>query len=128
MFGPSHGPSPTPNALVGALRPSEIRDVRFHATKFRGGYDEETVDEFLDRIARDLESRWIAVDAGYERAATMPAPRIYLTAASVTGEKFPVTKFRQGYRTEDVDELMQRVADAFTRLDAYLRSFRFASS
>jgi DivIVA domain-containing protein len=118
----------TPNALVGAIRPFEVRDVRFHATKFREGYDEETVDEFLDRVARDLESRWAAVDAGYERASSMTAPRLFLDAAAVAGQNFPKTKFRQGYRTEDVDALIQRVAESLTRLDAYLRSFRFASS
>ena len=118
---------PTPNALVSVLRPEDVRDVRFHATKFRGGYDEETVDDYLDRISSDLRARWAVVDAGYEQAGSMRAPTLWLTAAAVSAQTFPTTKFRQGYRAEDVDQLMQRVADSLNRLDAYLRSFRFAS-
>ncbi len=114
---------PTPSALVGVLRPADVRGVRFHATKFRAGYDEETVDEFLDRVERDLAARWAVVDAGYAAARSSAFPQLYLDQAKVSAEHFPATKFRQGYRVEDVEELRQRVADSLSRLDAYLRAF-----
>jgi DivIVA domain-containing protein len=117
---------PPPNAVKDALRPDEVRDARFHATAFRSGYDEESVDEFLDRVANDLAARWAAVDAGFERASSLAPPRRYLDAAGVRAQTFPATKFRQGYRVEDVDQMVQRAADSLDRLDLYLRSFRFA--
>ena len=101
--------------------------MRFHATKFRVGYDEDEVDSYLDRISADLAARWVVVDAGYERAGSMRPPVLWLTAAAVSAQTFPQTKFRQGYRVEDVDQLMERAADSLTRLDAYLRSFRYGS-
>ena len=37
-----------------ALNPEEIVNKRFSATKFRQGYDEEEVDEFLDEVVGEL--------------------------------------------------------------------------
>jgi DivIVA domain-containing protein len=119
--------SPTPSALARVMRPDDVRDVRFHATKFRAGYDEEVVDDFLERVTRDLAARWAAVDAGFAQASSMPAPRLYLDAASMDQQAFPATKFRQGYRVEDVNDLLQKLAESFTTLDLYLRSFPFAA-
>jgi DivIVA domain-containing protein len=36
------------------LNPEEVVNKRFSATKFRQGYDEEEVDEFLDEVVADL--------------------------------------------------------------------------
>lgn len=37
-----------------ALNPEEVVNKRFSATKFRQGYDEEEVDEFLDEVVAEL--------------------------------------------------------------------------
>ena len=37
-----------------ALTPDEVVNKRFSATKFRQGYDEEEVDEFLDEVVAEL--------------------------------------------------------------------------
>ena len=37
-----------------ALNPEEVVNKRFSATKFRQGYDEEEVDEFLDEVVSEL--------------------------------------------------------------------------
>lgn len=37
-----------------ALNPDEVVNKRFSATKFRQGYDEEEVDEFLDEVVSEL--------------------------------------------------------------------------
>jgi DivIVA domain-containing protein len=36
------------------LSPDEVVNKRFSATKFRQGYDEEEVDEFLDEVVAEL--------------------------------------------------------------------------
>ena len=36
------------------LTPDEVVNKRFSATKFRQGYDEEEVDEFLDEVVAEL--------------------------------------------------------------------------
>jgi DivIVA domain-containing protein len=118
--------NPTPNALVGALRPDDVVDAKFSATLLRAGYDQESVDDFLDRVVGDLRVRWAVVDAGYAEASRMPRPSLFLDAQKISAETFPATKFRQGYSTQEVDRFLAQAGDTLTRLDAYLGSFRFA--
>ncbi len=45
-----------------ALNPEEVTNKRFSATKFRQGYDEEEVDEFLDQIVGELRRLHAEID------------------------------------------------------------------
>ncbi|WP_129336574.1 DivIVA domain-containing protein [Cellulomonas endophytica] len=73
-----------------------VRAVRFHATKFREGYDQDEVDDFLDLVVAALE----AADAG-----EVPG----LTADDVLNHMFQATKFREGYDQDEVDDFLDRV-------------------
>lgn len=75
-----------------------IRSARFGTTR-RGGYDEEEVDEFLDRIVDNLTRG--------ERG----------TLRQLAGEpRFTVVKLRPGYRVADVDSLLASVEQALADL------------
>ncbi|HEY6787630.1 MAG TPA: DivIVA domain-containing protein [Trebonia sp.] len=76
-----------------------IEYVRFHTTH-RGGYDEEEVDEFLDRITSSL----IRGDRG--------------TLQGLAGEaRFTTVKILPGYVMADVDNLLASVERALAELD-----------
>jgi DivIVA domain-containing protein len=117
----TNGHAPTPNSLIGTLRPDDVLTVRFHATKFRTGYDEQPVDDFLDLVVRALTARWSRVDAGAPTPSVPAGPMLLLDATQVRSKQFPSTTFRQGYRPDDVDQLMEQIASTMERLDAYLR-------
>jgi DivIVA domain-containing protein len=75
-----------------------IRNSRFGTTR-RGGYEEEEVDEFLDRIIRNL----IRGERG--------------TLQRVAGEaRFTTVKLRPGYVMADVDSLLAAVEQALADL------------
>lgn len=78
------------------LTPEDVENVRFKATKFRDGYDQDDVDDFLDRVVVGLRAR----GAGEPGA---------LTPADLDGARFRTTKFREGYDMADVDEFLDRV-------------------
>ena len=76
-----------------------IRSSRFGTTRW-GGYDEEEVDEFLDRIVDNLTRG--------ERG----------TLRQLAGEaRFTVVKLRPGYRVADVDSLLASVEQALADFD-----------
>jgi DivIVA domain-containing protein len=39
------------------LTAAEVLNAKFAATKFREGYDQDEVDDFLDRVVRTLQAR-----------------------------------------------------------------------
>jgi len=80
----------------GVLTPEDVEAVRFKATKFRDGYDQDEVDDFLDRVVAGLRAR----QTGEPGA---------LTPADLDGARFTATKFREGYDMADVDEFLDRV-------------------
>lgn len=110
------------------LRPEDIRRARFGATTFGEGYDQESVDDYLDQVVHELTLRWRIVDAGPVAATREPAPPLFLTAVSIHAAigAFPTTRGRQGYRTEDVKALLDNVILTVARLDAIMRGYRFA--
>lgn len=75
------------------LTADAVLNAKFQATKFREGYDQDAVDDFLDRVVATLRGD-----------AAVP-----LTAADIDAQRFPSTKFREGYDVDDVDDLMDRV-------------------
>lgn len=75
------------------MTPEEVRTARFHKPPFgRRGYDEDAVDEVLDRIIDTLEGR----------------PGI--TYAELSTLRFPKPLIgKRGYHENDVDSFIQRV-------------------
>ena len=80
------------------LTADDVLNKKFQATKFREGYDQDEVDDLLDRVVATLRAR----EAG------APADRP-LTAADLDALSFTTTKFREGYAQGDVDALLERV-------------------
>jgi DivIVA domain-containing protein len=68
-----------------------IRTATFSTVRLKPGYDEESVDKFLDRLVADLG------DDGR------------LDPAAVRDVKFPQTRLRPGYVEEDVDAFLDKV-------------------
>jgi DivIVA domain-containing protein len=79
---------------------SDVTNVRFAPTKWREGYDQREVDDFLDRVRATL--------AGYEAGRPVDP----LTPEDVTLARFQPTKFREGYRQDEVDDFLDRVVVA----------------
>ena len=82
------------------LTAEQVLNARFAATKFRVGYDQSAVDDFLDRVVLTLR----AIEQG-----TVADGALDLDALDATA--FPVTKFREGYDQEAVDELLAAVRE-----------------
>jgi DivIVA domain-containing protein len=78
------------------LRAEDVRQVRFQATKFRQGYDQDHVDDFLDRVAAELLA-----------AELLAEPR---PAAGAGWGRFRLTGSEPGYVPRDVDEFLDRLA------------------
>jgi len=105
LLGPGVRPMPvTDPARLGPLTADDVKRVTFGATKFREGYDQDEVDDFLDRIERYLRQ-------GPNQAPTGRP----LTGADVINQRFTATKFREGYNQDDVDDFMDRIVAEINR-------------
>jgi DivIVA domain-containing protein len=83
------------------LTAAEVLNAKFAGTKFRPGYDQVEVDDFLDRVAETLSAR-----------ETQAPARNALTAAEVAIVTFRATKWREGYDQLQVDEFLAKVREA----------------
>lgn len=83
------------------LSADDVLNAKFQATKFREGYDQDEVDDFLDLVVSTLRAR--------EGGPATPRP---LTAQDVAGQRFQATKFREGYDQDEVDAFLDRVVEA----------------
>ena len=98
--------------VVGApqkmLTAQDVMDAKFQASsKFGEGYEQDEVDEFLDDVAGTLRA-WEASGAD---GASRPdgAPPGALTSEAVANKMFQVTRFREGYEQDEVDELLDTI-------------------
>jgi DivIVA domain-containing protein len=141
--GPSAGSSPgssagetsRPDGVVAAERVSSLKEASGASSKWaprvsltaddvhrigfrkpplgRRGYDEESVDKFLDQVESDLLAR----------QSGGPLIRVALTAADVHAVAFLRPPFgRRGYDEEQVDHFLDEVHRTFTALDRDLES------
>ncbi|NTW42025.1 MAG: DivIVA domain-containing protein [Cellulomonadaceae bacterium] len=94
---PPGGPSRWQAGAV--LSSHDVLNMKFAATKFREGYDQDEVDDFLDRVTTTLMH--------LEGGAPTPRP---VTAAEVLSARFQATKFREGYDQQAVDAFLDVVA------------------
>ncbi|GIG38753.1 DivIVA domain-containing protein [Cellulomonas phragmiteti] len=81
------------------LTSDDVTRQRFTAVKFREGYDQDQVDDLLDRVVATLR----ALETGTPTAHP-------LTAQDVRAVRFQATKFREGYDQDQVDDFLDRVA------------------
>ncbi len=79
---------------------AEVSNARFQRTRWREGYDQDQVDDFLDRVHATL--------AGYEAGRPVDP----LTPEDVTAVRFQPTMFREGYRQDQVDDFIDLVVVA----------------
>jgi DivIVA domain-containing protein len=101
---------PVSDSATGALRlpslvrlhPDDVRNVRFRITKWREGYSQDDVDNFLDRVESQLRT-------GTQGAV---AP---LTAKAVIDQRFGAAKFRPGYDQDEVDDFLDRIVTELRR-------------
>jgi DivIVA domain-containing protein len=82
------------------MRAEDVIDTRFTPTRFRAGYDQDQVDDLLDRIT----ATFAAAEQGRG-----PGP---LTADEVVAARFQPTKFREGYDQGEVDDFLAEVVVA----------------
>lgn len=75
-----------------------IKNAQFRATRLSPGYDQEEVDNFLDRLVEIL------------RESYLPDP------GEVRNVQFATRRLRASYVMEDVDGFLGEIAEAATRM------------
>lgn len=113
------GEAPAAGVPAGMLSEDAVRAVTFRRPGLgRRGYDERSVDEFLDQVEADLRAR----RAAWERPAADSVPVVVaMTSADVRAAQFAKPSFgARGYDEEDVDTFLDEVERSFTVLDAEL--------
>ena len=88
-----------------SLTADAVLMTKFQPTKFRQGYDQDQVDDFLDTVTAILRSH----EAGGPFDA-VAAAELCRTA------RFRPTKLREGYDQQQVDDLLARLAQQFSTL------------
>lgn len=83
-----------------------VRNAVFASTQFRAGYDEGTVDDFLDELVR-------AVEGGASGAEV---------AAMASNAQFTMTSMQRGYECGDVDTLLDEVVRQASGEDPTVRT------
>jgi DivIVA domain-containing protein len=87
------------------MRAEDVIATRFTPTRFRDGYDQDQVDDLLDRIT----ATFAAVEQGRG-----PGP---LSADEVVAARFQPTKFREGYDQDQVDAFLDQVVVALRAVE-----------
>lgn len=77
------------------LSVDDVLLARFSATKFRPGYDQDEVDDFLDRVSQTLRE-----------AGTRGPMRRDVTVEELDGVTFQRTSWREGYAIDEVDAFL----------------------
>jgi DivIVA domain-containing protein len=85
------GPLPTERGALIA----RIRNVSFRPTRFRRGYDERAVDDFLDAVI-----------------ASLAESSVPFTPAQIREQELPQVGFKGGYEIEEVDDFRALIAEA----------------
>ncbi len=102
--GPQEGP-PRPPRRSG-MTPRDVREKQFATTRLTTGYNEQEVDDFLDRAEFTLD----VLQQGRPDRAT-------LTAAEVERIQFSTTRARPGYDPAQVDHFLDVLAEELRRYE-----------
>jgi len=86
------------------MQAADVAAKTFTPTKFREGYAQEDVDDFLDRVQ--------AAFAAHEQGRVS----VELSPEDVTNARFRPTRFRNGYDQDEVDDFLDRVVVALRAL------------
>ena len=92
----------------------EVVAKRFQPTKVRVGYDQDEVDQFLDRAVQELQ-RLQAENEGLQRQQLDPLSLpvfmtdSLLTPDQVIQQRFQETKIRAGYTQDEVDDFLDKI-------------------
>ena len=101
--GPDLPPNIPPTSSPGPrMTPRDIREKRFATTRLTTGYNEQEVDEFLDRAEYTLE---VLLQGRPDRAT--------LSSAEVERVQFATTRARPGYDPAQVDQFLDELAEEF---------------
>ena len=97
-----------------AMTAEEVVSKRFQPTKFREGYDQDEVDDLLDRAIREfqrLQDENERLQLKKVNPLSEPAfiAEPILTAEQVVKQKFPPTRFREGYSQDEVDDFLDKI-------------------
>lgn len=95
------------------LTSEDVFSVQFPATKFRDGYDQNQIDDYLDEVVRVL-SYYEALNASPE--AEVDLAYITVRGRDVREVDFDYTRMRVGYDQDAVDDYLDQVA---ATLEAY---------
>lgn len=93
----------TPDLPHLPITAEDVEHAKFSPTRFRPGYSQPQVDDFLDRVIAAL------------REPVGMLHRAELTRRDVEQQKFQATYWREGYDQAQVDELLNRVLRALPR-------------
>jgi DivIVA domain-containing protein len=99
------GPQDTPPGGPG-MTPRDVREKQFATTRLTTGYNEQEVDDFLDRAEFTLD----VLQQGRPERAT-------LTAAEVERIQFSTTRARPGYDPAQVDHFLDVLAEELRRYE-----------
>ncbi len=123
-----------------ALTPEDVVNKQFQQTKFREGYDQDEVDDFLDEVVvelrrlhqenAELKSRLDGSDAGETREAepaaeaaaeAEPAPVVAAPAAAAPAESAPAAAQDDSESSSSLLQLARRLHDEHVREGAEKR-------
>ena len=102
---------------AGALTSEDVLNKKLQVTRFREGYEQDEVDELLDEVVQTLRAWETGAapqpddDGGAPGHGARPAgaPAGVLTSEDVLNKKLQVTRFREGYEQDEVDELLDAI-------------------
>lgn len=113
-----------------ALTPEDVVNKRFQPTKFREGYDQDEVDDFLDEIVvelrrlnqenEELRKKLAELGAGTPASSATAAPVVEKVPAPVKADKEDRTKAEAEAKTADAAKAADaaKTADAATTKEA----------
>lgn len=98
---PPASTEPPPASTDALLTTGDVVYAQFKTVKFTEGYDEDEVDEFLDKVALALEIPWD------EPQSMLPD--------DIRNRVFTTTRLREGYDMDEVDSFLDRAQFEFER-------------
>lgn len=101
------------------LTPEDVVNKRFGATKFRNGYAQDEVDDFLDEVViqlQRLQKEEHDLRLARSQGGLPLVPSTVLTPEDVVNKRFGATKFRDGYDQDEVDDFLDEIVVELRRL------------
>lgn len=117
LMKPSKSSSPDKNGGIlssNILKAEDIVVKNFQPTKFREGYAQDSVDQFLERVVVEFrrlqeESARLQTYTGNTEEKPLPIDTPTMTPADVVNQKFKPTKFSEGYDQDEVDDYLDKI-------------------